>query len=203
MLYKKGFPAIYLNMLERKEDILKDNWNKAGIYLITNKINKKHYVGKSSNIGKRFQNYFSEGFLILNYDNKFCNALSKIGYKNFSVTILEYSQDETTLSSRELFYINVFKPLYNIRGRTLENNNEKPLVNKTENKDSDSIALEQFKKLYRNRIIPTKVSDLIRLAEISENQDFIMQINQHKKNCFIFFFVDEKNEKFFYANSAL
>lgn len=157
MLYKKGFPAIYLNMLERKEDILKDNRNKAGIYLITNKINKKHYVGKSYNLGKRFQNYFSEGFLKLNYDNKFCNALSKIGYKNFSVTILEYNQDETILSSRELFYINIFKPLYNIRGRRFENNNEKPLVNKTKKKDSDLINLEQFKKLYKNRIIPTRV----------------------------------------------
>jgi len=206
MLYKKGFPAIYLDMLDRKEDILTDNSNKAGIYLITNKINKKHYIGKSTNMRKRFQNYFSEGFLKLNNDTKFYNVLSKLGYKNFSLTILEYIQDETELSSRELFYINVFKPFYNIRGKRIESTDEKektPVNSLTEKKTSENIALEQFKKLYKNKIIPTKVRNLIRISEISEDQELSMQIDHYKTDCFIFFFTDWKNEKFFYANSTL
>lgn len=77
MLYKKGFPAIYLDMKADKQAILKENKNKAGIYLITNKMNKKHYVGKSSNLSKRFNNYYSEGFLKLNKGTKIYDILSR------------------------------------------------------------------------------------------------------------------------------
>jgi group I intron endonuclease len=203
MLYKKGFPAIYLNMEADKQAILDNNRNKAGIYLITNKINKKHYVGKSSNLCKRFYNYFSEGFLQLNNDTKIYNILSKLGHKNFSLTILEFCEDISLLSSKEQYYIDIFKPLYNTRKFVIKS--DTPKVSKIKNStDSDDEALTNFKKRFKNQLVPEKIINLINLAETSDPKDFFMQVSSDKrKSFFILFFNDIKNKKFYYANTAL
>ena len=207
MLYKKGLPAIYLNMEADKQAILDENRNKAGIYLITNKINKKHYVGKSSNLCKRFANYFSEGFLLLNKDTKIYNILRKLGYNNFSLSILEYCDegDLSTLSSREQYYIDIFKPLYNTRKFVIKSNTIKVTTKTRNSKVTHEEAFTCFRKKFNNQAVPTKVLDLINLAETSDDRDFYMQVNieNEKKGLFIFNFVDYKRKIFYYANSAL
>lgn len=205
MLYKKGFPAIYLNMEADKLAILDENRNKAGVYLITNKINKKHYVGKSSNLSKRLSNYFSDGFLLLNKDSKIYNILRKLGYQNFSLTILEYCEDLSLLSSREQFFIDIFKPLYNTRRTVTKSDTQKVSSKTTKPKLSDEELLTIFKEKYPNHLIPKKVLDLINLAETGSPRDFTLVIDNYnkKKGLFIFFFHDYKNNLFHYANSAL
>jgi group I intron endonuclease len=207
MLYKKGFPAIFLNMEADKQAILETTKRKAGIYLITNKINKKHYVGKSSNLNKRFYNYFSEGFLKLNSDTKIYNILSKLGYKNFSLTILEFCEDTSLLSSREQYYIDIFKPLYNTRRLVLKTDTPKVSKNTKNYSMTDLEALASFKKMFKNQIVPDKIISLINLAETNVNGDFYMQVIFNKKNrYFIFLFyelIDNKLKKIYYANSAL
>lgn len=208
MLYKKGFPAIYLNMEANKQAILDENRNKAGIYLITNKINKKHYVGKSSNLSNRFYNYFSEGFLLLNQDSKIYNIIRKLGHNDFSLTILEFCEDLSLLSSREQYYIDIFKPLYNTRKFVIKAqapNTQKVSSNTKKSKVSDQEeALILFKKKFNNQLIPKKVLDLILLAETSDPNKIYMQIEMNKTmGLFIFNFVDYENKIFHYANSAL
>lgn len=208
MLYKKGLPAIYLNMKDNKQAILDENKDKAGIYLITNKINKKHYVGKSSNLRNRFYNYFSEGFLLLNNDTKIYNIIRKLGHNNFSLSILEYCAegDIPFLSSREQYFIDIFKPLYNVRKSVVKDNVPKGSsnTNKISKQIDDQEILTLFKKKFNNQVIPQKVSNLIQLAETSNYKDFLMQIVMGKnKNYFIFHFIDYKNKTFHYANSAL
>lgn len=116
-LHLANAEKIYLNMEEDKMRILDDNKGKAGIYLITNKINKKHYVGKSSNLGKRLQIYFSEMYLKRKRAYKIENIILKKGHKNFSLTILEIVEknNRELLARQEQFYINAFKPIYNVR----------------------------------------------------------------------------------------
>lgn len=214
MLYKKGLPAIYLNMEDNKQAILDENRNKAGIYLITNKTNKKHYVGKSSNLSKRFANYFSEGFLLLNKNTKIYNIIRKLGYNNFSLSILEFCSspaggseaDLSLLSSKEQYYIDIFKPLYNTRKFVIKSNTNEVTTKTTSSnsKLTDEEAFSCFKKKFNNKAVPTKVLNLINLAETSDHKDFIMQIDMDKKKrFFIFHFIDYKNKIFHYANSAL
>jgi group I intron endonuclease len=196
MLYKKGLPAIYLNMEDNKQAILDENRNKAGIYLITNKTNKKHYIGKSSNLSKRFANYFSVspegiGFLLLNKDSKIYNIIRKLGHKNFSLSILEFCEDLSLLSTREQYYIHIFKPLYNTRKFDIKSNTQKVSSNtkKISNQIDEQEVLTLFKKKFNNQLIPQKVSDLIKLAETSDHRDFYMQIFKGKnKKFFIFHF---------------
>lgn len=91
--------------------IIKD---KSGIYMITNTITKKRYIGKSSNLLDRFKNYSSLNFLKEQHNSLICKALLRFGLSNFSVVIIE-TGESSTLSEREQYFINAFEPQYNVR----------------------------------------------------------------------------------------
>lgn len=87
-----------------------------GIYMITNKVTKKIYVGMTSDIKSRLYNYLYVDRLINNKSSRIHKALLKYGYSNFSFTILEFieTKDSSILREREDFFIRIFKPQYNI-----------------------------------------------------------------------------------------
>lgn len=128
-IYKKGFPAIFEDMSKlrvsgyfattffREKPLSYYSLNGvSGVYMITNKITKKIYIGKSKNLKDRFYNYLFVNRLIENKSSRIHKALLKYGYSNFSVTILEFTGKASSdlLNARENFYIKVFKPQYNI-----------------------------------------------------------------------------------------
>jgi hypothetical protein len=47
----------YDNAIKYRAEILKDNKGKSGVYIITNEINKKSYVGISYELAKRLGKY--------------------------------------------------------------------------------------------------------------------------------------------------
>jgi group I intron endonuclease len=95
-----------------KARIYKENNNKAGIYLITNKINGKQYLGSSKNLKARFAHYFSDKAIHL--DNMpICKALLKYGRSSFILEIVEYCDPEVRFE-RETYYLKLLLPVYNI-----------------------------------------------------------------------------------------
>lgn len=86
-----------------------------GIYLITNKINGKKYIGQSINIKKRFAEHLRSG-----QPEKYSHknerdintpihlAMQKYGIQNFSLTILEEC-DKQQLDDRERYWISYYK----------------------------------------------------------------------------------------------
>lgn len=186
-VYSYGFPAFYKNFEELKDLILKENTGKAGIYMFTNKVTKKKYIGKSSDLHCRFNNYLSKGFLEINQGGSLIyRQLLKFGFDNFSLTILEYCPIDD-LQSREQYFIHVLKPLLNIRKFVAAN----PKTNKKEeqapkittsklnspfgatNKDEIIIALHKFNKdleEFKNNVsIPYRVKTMMDRAESTYN----------------------------------
>jgi len=103
----------YSNAEADKDQILKENKNKSGIYMWTNNINKKKYIGSAENLRRRFREYFNINHLIRYNCMQICRALIKHEYSKFSLTILEYCEREKLLI-REKHYWNIFNPEYNI-----------------------------------------------------------------------------------------
>lgn len=80
---------------------------KIGIYVITNKINNKQYVGQSTNLSRRWSDHRSKSRHPRKpdeYRNLLYIAIREYGLENFSFEILEEC-DVEELNEREIFWI--------------------------------------------------------------------------------------------------
>lgn len=83
----------------------------SGIYKITNLVNSKFYIGSSTNISKRYLHHIH-----CLRANKHCNkhlqnSINKYGINNFVFEVIEECEN---VLEREQFYIDNYKPQYNI-----------------------------------------------------------------------------------------
>lgn len=80
----------------------------TGIYLITNNINGKYYVGQSIDIQTRWYNHKKDCFNpnASSYKTYFYQALRKYGVENFSFDIIEECKEEE-LNEKEIYWIKV------------------------------------------------------------------------------------------------
>ena len=106
-------PQKYSNADTQKILILSENDGKSGIYMWTNLITKKCYIGSSDNLKRRFIEYFNVNRLVRDSSMPICRSLLKRGFSKFSLEILEYCKVED-LMEKEKFYFELFKPEYNI-----------------------------------------------------------------------------------------
>lgn len=90
---------------------LKELQGICGIYLITNLINDKKYVGQSRNIGKRWASHISKSRNIksddIEYNKPLYRAMRKYGITNFTFSIVELC-DETELEEKEIYWTKYF-----------------------------------------------------------------------------------------------
>jgi len=107
---------IYSNVEENKGKILKENQKKSGVYLWTNLINGKCYIGSAIDLSDRLKFYFSTKAMensLKNSQSYIYNALLKYGHSNFSLTILEYCSPDICIE-REDYYLSSLPHEYNI-----------------------------------------------------------------------------------------
>lgn len=81
----------------------------CGIYMITNKINGKKYIGKSIHIGIRWKEHCKPHVTETHIDR----AITKYGPENFEINVIEgINSDEENLeellNQREIYYINLY-----------------------------------------------------------------------------------------------
>ena len=88
-----------------------------GIYIITNKINNKSYIGQSVNIEKRITTHFWAAFKenLPSYNFHIYQAIRKYGKENFEWHILETLEevDRVKLDELEKYYINKYNSYNN------------------------------------------------------------------------------------------
>ncbi len=105
--------TVFSDADQDKLDILNYVKGKTGIYMWTNKLNGKKYVGSSVNLRRRLLEYYNINRLLSESSMPINVALLKYGYHNFSLTILE-TCDINDLMSREKHFFEVYSPEYNI-----------------------------------------------------------------------------------------
>lgn len=111
--YTNSSLVVFSDSDREKLDILKYVKGKAGIYMWTNKLNGKNYVGSSVDLRRRLLEYYNVKRLLNEDSMPIYVALLKYGYHNFSLTILEFC-DVNIITSRENHYFEVYSPEYNI-----------------------------------------------------------------------------------------
>jgi group I intron endonuclease len=76
------------------------------IYCITNTINNKKYVGKTlMSVEKRFSEHKKDRHRRNMEKRPLYSAMNKYGTEKFTIEVLESVEDETTLSEREIYWI--------------------------------------------------------------------------------------------------
>ncbi len=81
----------------------KENYNFSCIYLWTNLINNKHYVGQTQNFFQRMKQYNKT------HGNKYLkNAIDKYGIDNFEITIIE-KVEISKLDEREQYWMDYYQ----------------------------------------------------------------------------------------------
>lgn len=116
MLFSSIVPIIiYPNTDLNKDKIILENKDKAGIYQFTNLLTGDSYIGSSTNLSKRFRQYYNYNFISSPVRSKsiIYSSILRNGYSNFSLTILEYCEIKD-IFNREQFYIDLIKPSMNI-----------------------------------------------------------------------------------------
>lgn len=77
------------------------------IYCITNLINNKRYVGKTTlSIQERFKEHCIDSKKVRCNKRPLYDAMNKYGVENFIIEELEQVEDESILSEREIYWIN-------------------------------------------------------------------------------------------------
>ena len=113
----------------------------VGIYKITNKLNKKVYIGQSVNIEIRFKDHKSKQKRDREPDSHLYRAIEKYGLENFNFEILEECS-VSDLNERESYYI-----------KLLESNDKKFGYNKTRGGDSHSTGENNGRALLKDEDI--------------------------------------------------
>jgi len=106
---------VYSNTDTMKQDIIRENYKKVGIYRWINNENNYSYIGSSINLSNRLRLYFNYDFISEKSNNKSMihDALIKYGYSKFTLEILEYC-DVSSVLEREQYYLDALNPKYNI-----------------------------------------------------------------------------------------
>jgi group I intron endonuclease len=120
MSYIKYTDYLAITNFEVKPFSLQSLKSIPGIYMITNKVTKKFYIGMSIDLKGRIEDYLNIKWLNRNRSSRIHKALLKYGFENFSISILQLDKDKRNITSafwreREDFFIKVFKPQYNIK----------------------------------------------------------------------------------------
>ena len=103
---------VYIDPLNQRDLIRKDNNDKIGIYCWINNINEKFYIGRGAPLYLRISDYYQNWYYYTCTNLNIVKALTKYGMRNFSLVILEYTNSENIILCEQK-WINLLKPSYN------------------------------------------------------------------------------------------
>lgn len=111
--------------------------HKCGIYLFTNLISGKRYIGSSGNLYNRLHEHLHNLNNNKSHNKYFQNSWNKYGEDNFIYGILEFCNEENQFE-REQFYIDFMHPEYNLTQNVIANTGH-TVNQETKNKISSTL----------------------------------------------------------------
>ena len=93
----------------------KEDQFKSGIYIISNSIDKRVYIGSATKFINRFRDHKS-CFNLNKHNRRFQNFVNKYGIQKLEFKMLEQVLDLNLLLLREQFYINYYQSFKSIKG---------------------------------------------------------------------------------------
>jgi group I intron endonuclease len=117
---------IYINVIETKKLIYKENKDNSGIYLWHNNFTGDQYIGSAKNLTNRISCYFQPSEFKRKKLSIIFNAIKKYTLEAFSLVILEKLDkniDRKIILEKEQDYIFKYNSKYNILKYTLLSNN--------------------------------------------------------------------------------
>ena len=154
---------VYKNFKEDRDQLMRDQKEKTGVYCLVNLTNGHIYIGSSFNLAVRMRNYLNTTFL-KNKRNKnmpIIQALLKYGQDYFAVLIVEFVEVDF-LAIRETHYITQLLPYYNVLKQGYSSLGYKH----TEE------TKEMLTELAKNRIHSSTTKVLISRALVGHNNPF-------------------------------
>ena len=148
---------------------------KKYIYIITNNINKKVYIGQTNDPKRREREHFSFGYIKDKKEIKILyNAMKKYGIQNFNFSIIEGPVEN--YNEREKFWIEHYNSLTPNGYNMTEGGEEPPVFHGETHSMSTHIAkeIEQIQKYLKEN----KKSILEIAEEFNYNVSSINRINQ-------------------------
>lgn len=157
------YPNFYLDRRQIRKDHAPGAKN-SGIYIFINNSDIfKMYVGQSKNILGRMNNYLNNSYLKAHKNKQpYPKALLKHGTGNFCLIIIEYLP-LSMLDDREVFWIALLRPYYNILKGGQQK--EKEYFHSKE-------TIEKLKEMAKGRILSEKTKGLISISTSGSNNPF-------------------------------
>ena len=87
---------------------------RSGIYQITNSVNGKRYIGRSTNLQERWKVHLSRLRHNTHHNYHLQAAFNKHGESAFAFSVLEYVEEVSQLTPREQHFLDTMTPEYNI-----------------------------------------------------------------------------------------
>ena len=130
----------------------------SGIYLITCSETKDCYVGKSKNLNQRWCQHRHD-LKAGTHNNPGLQALYDLyGPKSFTMELLELVEDESTLETREVFWIELKKPSLNVADTRLSESAAEDIKNMIASGASDEEIMSKY-NLTRKYLLEIKRGD--------------------------------------------
>lgn len=149
--------------------------NISGVYIITNLINGKRYIGSSNDL---YERSYSHIYHLNEHDhsnNHLQNAWNKYGSDKFVIGILEYTEESKRLE-REAFYIKTLEPEYNIaqvlNTDTLYSDERKQKISESVTKSWKEGKLKEKRESAQCWSIPCYVYDITTWSCCKDCQSF-------------------------------
>lgn len=127
------------------------------VYLITNNVNNKKYIGQSNNPQKRFKQHCNPNA----YTSLLNRAINKYGEKNFSLDILYYGEN---YNEEEKKYIALYNTIDN--GYNIQEGGEEPPI-----KCGDDSAFATFDNNWFKQTVDLIVNTTFEWEEIARMQE--------------------------------